>query len=44
MRETVEKPDEYAAYYAFAESCKVQAKTNLNNKAEEGEREELLLE
>ena len=37
LRRQTEKPDEYAAYYAFAEQCKSQAKTNLNNRAEEGE-------
>lgn len=37
LRQQTEKPDEYAAYYAFAEQCKAQAKENLNNRAEEGE-------
>lgn len=37
LRQQTEKPDEYAAYYAYAEQCKAQAKTNLNNRAEEGE-------
>ncbi|MGM9861400.1 MAG: hypothetical protein ACI30W_02270 [Muribaculaceae bacterium] len=37
LRQQAEKPDEYAAYYAYAEECKAQAKTNLNNRAEEGE-------
>ena len=36
LRQQAEKPDEYAAYYAFAEQCKRQAKENLNNRAEEG--------
>lgn len=36
LRQQTEKPDEYAAYYAFAEECKIQAKENLNNRAEEG--------
>lgn len=40
LRQQTEKPDEYAAYYAFAEECKAQAKINLNNKAEEGEENE----
>lgn len=37
LRQQAEKPDEYAAYYAYAEQCKAQAKENLNNRAEEGE-------
>ena len=40
LRQQSKKPDEYAAYYAFAEGCKAQAKTNLNNKAEEGDTDE----
>lgn len=36
LRQQADKPDEYAAYYAFAEQCKAQAKENLNNRAKEG--------
>lgn len=36
LRQQTEKPDEYAAYYAYAEQCKTQAKENLNSRAEEG--------
>lgn len=35
LRQRDEKPEEYSAYYAYAEECKVQAKEILNNKTEE---------